>query len=722
MPKHNMPTPRTIFSKSSRLSSNSPVHLNHLKSLSLNNFKSVMNQEVPLSPLTILVGANSAGKSSLIQSLLFMAQNAESPTRDSRVGGTLQLNGDLVGLGTYRETLFDGAASDENIWIGGRLQILRSSGSELQFFESENLLHDKSGVLPIISNSRIFEWGFGFRESAIEDGSGVVESIRAEGKVFLANELVQEISVNFEDNPVAHESQPTIDWEYNLDRSGEITTYGSLESVASSETLWFVNLPKRIQLKGLQYLLGLPINGVAESDRLEVFLKSQNNYFRSRFFRRHVQQLVSESMKKAQDKVDYEMAIMESLPDQVDVTFRDESQAAEKYIELILGVINSEENLDSYLSGSNLLRKSLIPLEALPIEFPFRTHSEELVSIKVSELSRFFATQGPKQVSLPLFSRLVAEEVGIFWDTVEELTRSRIKKLTGGLKNQPYYVPPAMLYETDYESNFSLPDPEEFPVGDAVVHLNSFFKGVRYLGPLREEPQDIYPRNMGIKTEQMPLGKAGGYLAQVIYENPMGPFPTPGGHTLLFKDALNEWLKFLEVCKTGVSSRTESHYGFKLTVDGKALRMMGTGVSQVLPVVAICLLATRKDERGLVLLEEPELHLNPSVQQKLAEFFLAMSEAGVQIIAETHSEYLITRLRLIAAKDPSLAQQFSFIFAEREMEAANPRTIYREVKASANGELPAWPKGFFDQVSLDVRALIVELANKKMENRPSSTE
>ena len=47
-----------------------------LRKWRLGSFKSINEvTEVDLAPLTVVVGANSAGKSSLIQSILLMAQN-----------------------------------------------------------------------------------------------------------------------------------------------------------------------------------------------------------------------------------------------------------------------------------------------------------------------------------------------------------------------------------------------------------------------------------------------------------------------------------------------------------------------------------------------------------------------------------------------------------------------------------------------------------------------
>jgi predicted ATPase len=138
--------------------------------------------------------------------------------------------------------------------------------------------------------------------------------------------------------------------------------------------------------------------------------------------------------------------------------------------------------------------------------------------------------------------------------------------------------------------------------------------------------------------------------------------------------------------------------------------MVGTGVSQVLPVLVLCLLSNPGD---LILLEQPELHLNPSIQQRLADFFLAMSKTGRQLIVETHSEYLVTRLRLAGLKNDVNRDLHKILFVEKnEFEG----TIFREVKSNNFGEIEDWPQGFFDQATNDMRELIIEISKRKIKN------
>jgi len=70
---------------------------------------------------------------------------------------------------------------------------------------------------------------------------------------------------------------------------------------------------------------------------------------------------------------------------------------------------------------------------------------------------------------------------------------------------------------------------------------------------------------------------------------------------------------------------------------------VGFGVSQVLPVITLCYYAPRG---SVVVLEQPEIHLHPSVQAGLADVFLhAAKTQGIQILVESHSEHLLRRLQ-----------------------------------------------------------------------------
>lgn len=70
---------------------------------------------------------------------------------------------------------------------------------------------------------------------------------------------------------------------------------------------------------------------------------------------------------------------------------------------------------------------------------------------------------------------------------------------------------------------------------------------------------------------------------------------------------------------------------------------VGYGVSQTLPVVAELF---RPDGPPVFLFQQPEVHLHPRAQAALGGLFCETAARGRQLIVETHSEYIIDRVRM----------------------------------------------------------------------------
>lgn len=71
---------------------------------------------------------------------------------------------------------------------------------------------------------------------------------------------------------------------------------------------------------------------------------------------------------------------------------------------------------------------------------------------------------------------------------------------------------------------------------------------------------------------------------------------------------------------------------------------VGFGISQVLPVIIQGFLS---DKNSTTIIEQPEIHLHPKIQADLADLFIDIIKvsSGRKLIIETHSEYILKRLR-----------------------------------------------------------------------------
>jgi len=268
-------------------------------------------------------------------------------------------------------------------------------------------------------------------------------------------------------------------------------------------------------------------------------------------------------------------------------------------------------------------------------------------------------------------------------------------------------------------------------------YLDSFFSSsVQYLGPLRDEPKPLYP--LAPTVDPSDIGLRGEYTAAVFdrYKEqrityiPTTCFPEPKGgqplkeeyQTRTLKTAVLDWLRYLEVAED-LRTKDMGKLGHELKVTlpglGKEQDLMhvGVGVSQVLPILVMCLLA---DEDNTLIFEQPELHLHPLVQTRLADFFLSMALLGKQCIIETHSEYLINRLRFRVASDITseprdiLAEQIKIYFAEKFEGSSR----YREVTVNKYGAIVDWPQGFFDQSQREAEEILrASMAKRKQERQ-----
>ncbi len=121
---------------------------------------------------------------------------------------------------------------------------------------------------------------------------------------------------------------------------------------------------------------------------------------------------------------------------------------------------------------------------------------------------------------------------------------------------------------------------------------------------------------------------------------------------------------------------------------------IGFGVTYVLPIIVAILKAKEGD---LLILENPESHLHPAGQSKIAELCAIASANGVQIIVETHSDHFLNGIRVAtkSKKNPLKSEQSQIYYFKKEKDELE--TQIEELNINSEGKLDKWPKDFFDQ-------------------------
>ncbi len=238
-------------------------------------------------------------------------------------------------------------------------------------------------------------------------------------------------------------------------------------------------------------------------------------------------------------------------------------------------------------------------------------------------------------------------------------------------------------------------------------------RAIHYVGPLRENPKRN-PQGAILDLDPSKVGERGQFTADLLamHGTDTTGLPMPEGSAPTINDSFRSWLMGLGLA---ADVRVVGPHGGTIEVKPHGLdsffplSSVGIGVSQLLPVLVQCLLA---EPGSVLLLEQPELHLHPGLQQRLTDFFIAMVRSGRQLIVETHSEYMVSRLRRRIAEDPDdeILGMSKLVFAERDRETG--LSSYREVELSPLGAIEEWPAGFFDQAAEDERAIIMSGVKK----------
>ena len=128
---------------------------------------------------------------------------------------------------------------------------------------------------------------------------------------------------------------------------------------------------------------------------------------------------------------------------------------------------------------------------------------------------------------------------------------------------------------------------------------------------------------------------------------------------------------------------------------------VGYGVSQVLPVLTQLL---DLEPALLFLLQQPEVHLHPKAQAALGSLFCSVAGPERQLIVETHSDYLLDRVRMdVRDKKTGLKpEDVSILYFERDGQEVNIHSLRLDEMGNVLDAPPGYGQFFMDEVSRSI--------------------
>lgn len=124
-------------------------------------------------------------------------------------------------------------------------------------------------------------------------------------------------------------------------------------------------------------------------------------------------------------------------------------------------------------------------------------------------------------------------------------------------------------------------------------------------------------------------------------------------------------------------------------------------MSQVLPVLTEVF---RADAPPIMLFQQPEVHLHPSAQAELGSLFCAAAASGRQLVVETHSEYIIDRVRMdIRDRATALkSQDVSILFFERDDPGVRIHSLQFDEQGNVLGAPDSYGRFFMGEMRRSV--------------------
>ncbi|WP_144809810.1 DUF3696 domain-containing protein [Enterococcus casseliflavus] len=236
-----------------------------------------------------------------------------------------------------------------------------------------------------------------------------------------------------------------------------------------------------------------------------------------------------------------------------------------------------------------------------------------------------------------------------------------------------------------------------------------FENNLYYLSANRLGVKDVYPKN---SERNLIFGRDGDFIFDYFVrhqndkiEDSFSSYLSKGERKTL-NSVVNHWLERLSGYRVLVRDLDDTNV-IQISFYKGALNEMttkyrpqhvGTGVTYILEQLIVGLASKAND---IILVENPELHLHPSAQHDLNNFYYWLSQKNRQIFIETHSDHFFNGMRVI--KSHNLESSTKVFFFHQIENVTN----VVEVEMGEFGIIDNMKEDLFDQFDKDLTRMLV---------------
>jgi predicted ATPase len=303
-----------------------------------------------------------------------------------------------------------------------------------------------------------------------------------------------------------------------------------------------------------------------------------------------------------------------------------------------------------------------------------------ILAVLQTEQFPFYLSPNGKYVNMGSFAEMVFQnnaekhiELFIDFNDADGAFDTRWQQNSNGLPKQFYEIDPSY-------------NPKEF----------DFDKNFNYIGSFRQPPERTYYQKA--KAQEKVDTDGGSYIDQIIeWEE------TDADKFAVLIQVIQQMGLFHSIRSSRLKGgRFELNVKISENARFAALTDVGFGVSQFLPIVVADL---QLSNQSCLAVSQPEIHLHPRIQATFGNYLVnQIKQTQKQYIVETHSEYLLNRIRLLLVTGELKPEDVRVLYFEND----GVKSTVHDIEFTTKGAVRGAPQGFFDTYEMDVMDIAMQ--------------